>query len=119
MLDALMDVDHDRHVALVAFHDGHPVAVVRYVRDAADPTVADFAISVVDAYQGIGLGRALIGVIGDVATRRGVQRFVMDIHPENDAMLTLARSMGAEPGYMDGAMRAEVAAAPVALPRAA
>lgn len=119
MLDALVAVDHDRHVALVALHEGRAIGVVRYVRDAADPALADFAISVVDSHQGQGLGRALIAAIGDVAAGRGVRRFHMDIHPENEVMLWLARSLGADPVYRDGAMQAEVTAAPAPLTRAA
>jgi hypothetical protein len=57
MLDALMDVDHVRHVALVAVHDEACIGVVRYVVDGPDPTFADFAITVIDAHQGRGLGR--------------------------------------------------------------
>ena len=112
MLDALVDVDHDRHVALVALDGGAAIGVARYVRDTADPSVADFAISVVDAYQGRGLGRALTGALLDVAATRGVRTFVMDIHPDNEAMLSLARSLGARPAFADGAVRAEVTVAP-------
>jgi RimJ/RimL family protein N-acetyltransferase len=118
-LDALMAVDHQRHVALVALRDGRAIGVVRYVRDAADPATADFAISVVDAYQGHGLGRALTQAIAAVAAERGVERFVMDIHPENDVMLGLARSLGARPVYRDGAMQAQIRLAPAPLTRAA
>lgn len=109
-LDALMAVDHDRHVAMVALHEGRAIGVVRYVRDPADPASADFAISVVDAFQGRGLGRALIEVIRAVAARRGVHRFLMDIHPDNEVMLRLTRSLGGHPAYRDGAMQAQVAA---------
>ncbi len=58
-LDTLMDVDQDRHDALIALVGGKPAGVVRYVRDAADPGVADLAVTVIDAR----LGRVLGGVL--------------------------------------------------------
>ena len=94
-LDALMEVDHHGHVALIALHHGSCVGVVRYVRDRGDPTLADLAITVIDAYQGRGLGRALLLALGDVAVARGVRAFLLDIHPENAGMARLARPLGA------------------------
>jgi GNAT superfamily N-acetyltransferase len=104
MLDGLMDVDHTRHVALVAVHDEACIGVVRYVVDRDDPAAADFAISVIDAYQGRGLGRALVEMISEVAAERGVRRFTLDIHPDNRVMLALARSLGVRLAVVDGAM---------------
>ena len=122
MLDLLVEVDHRQHVALIALHDGECVGVVRYVRDADDPRVADLAIEVIDDYQGRGLGRALLGVLRDVAASRGVRTFVLDVHAENRVMLSLARSLGARPVFRDGVMRGEIAVQspqPAALPQAA
>jgi ribosomal protein S18 acetylase RimI-like enzyme len=104
MLDALVDVDHERHVALIALHDGACIGVVRYVVDRQDPTLADFAITVIDAHQGRGLGRALTSEIGRVAHARGVRRLSMDVHPENRVMQGLARSLGARLAFRDGAL---------------
>jgi RimJ/RimL family protein N-acetyltransferase len=104
MLDQLMAVDQVRHVALAAIHDGECVGVVRYVVDRDDPSAADFAISVIDAYQGRGLGRALVEAIADVAAARGVRRLTLDIHPENRVMLALARSLGVRLAVVDGTM---------------
>jgi GNAT superfamily N-acetyltransferase len=108
MLDALVDVDHQRHVALVALHEGVAIGVVRYVRDADDPSVAEFAITVVDDYHGLGLGRALTDRLTDLAAARGVRTFVMEILSENRAMLALVRSLGTRAVAADGAMRARV-----------
>jgi len=104
MLDRLVDVDHARHIALVAVHDGAVIGVVRYVVDAGDPTLADFAITVIDAHQGRGLGRALTSAIARVAHARGVRRFSLDVHPENTVMQHLAGSLGAQLRYRDGAL---------------
>ncbi len=104
MLDRLVDVDHERHVALVAVHDGACIGVVRYVVDHRDPTLADFAITVIDAHQGRGLGRALTTAMARVAYARGVRRLTLDIHPENRVMQGLARSLGAQLRLQDGAL---------------
>jgi GNAT superfamily N-acetyltransferase len=103
-LDQLMAVDQVRHVALAAIRDGECIGVARYVVDRDDPAAADFAISVIDAYQGRGLGRALVEAIADVAAARGVRRLTLDIHPENRVMLTLVRSLGVRLAVVDGAM---------------
>jgi len=103
-LDQLMAVDGVRHVALAAIHGSDCIGVARYVVDRDDPGSADFAISVIDAYHGRGLGRALIEAIAEVAAARGVRRLTLDIHPDNRVMLTLARSLGVRLAVVDGAM---------------
>jgi RimJ/RimL family protein N-acetyltransferase len=102
MLDALMDVDQDRHVALIAMQDGEPVGIVRYVRDAADPAVADLSVTVIDARQGRGLGRVLLTALRRCAAERGVHELHLDVHPENRRMAALARSLGARLSLRDG-----------------
>jgi RimJ/RimL family protein N-acetyltransferase len=124
MLDALMDVDHVRHVAFMAVHDEACIGVVRYVVDGRDPTVADFAITVIDAHQGRGLGRALTTAIARVAFARGVRHLTLDVHPENRVMQRLARSLGAQlkphDGVLSGTLRLPLAeAVEPALPAAA
>jgi GNAT superfamily N-acetyltransferase len=107
-LEALVDVDHVDHAALIALHGDAGVGVARYVRDREDPTRADFAITVVDAFQGRGLGRALMVALGDAAARCGVERFMLDVHPDNRVMLSLARSLGARLAFRDGVMTGTV-----------
>src|SRR3712207_7630041 len=99
-----MDVDHERHVALIAIVDGQCIGVVRYVVDGDDPTLADFAITVIDAHQGRGLGRALTTAIAGVAYERGIERLSLDIHPENRVMQHLAHTLGARLRVRDGVM---------------
>jgi RimJ/RimL family protein N-acetyltransferase len=103
-LDFLLGVDHCDHVALIALHDGRAAAVARFVRDHDDRATADLAITVVDAYQGRGLGRALVGALCDAAAARGVRRLTMDVHPDNRVMQALARSLGVRLAFRDGAL---------------
>ena len=107
--DRLMDVDQVDHVALIALHEGRAAGVVRAVRDPDDRSLAHLAITVVDDYQGRGLGRALIAAIRDAAAASGVRALVLDVHPENGVMLRLARSLGVSLGYRDGALHGRLA----------
>ncbi len=109
LLDRLVDVDQERHVALAAVHDGAIIGVARYVVSGADPTVADFAVTVIDAHQGRGLGRALTEAVAAEACSRGLRRFTLDVHPDNRIMLGLARSLGARLALSDGLLSGTVA----------
>jgi acetyltransferase len=97
LLRQLTDVDHVGHVVIVAeaFADDEDeatiVAEARYVRECDE---THFAIAVADAWQGIGLGRALMQRLLRYAARRGVVRLVADMLPGNTAMLQLAGSFG-------------------------
>src|SRR3712207_6108655 len=102
MLDALMDVDHEHHLALIALEDGEAVGVVRFVRFTDEPGVADVAITVIDERQGRGLGRALLHALLEAAVERGVRALNFDIHPDNRVMLRLATSLGTPLRYQDG-----------------
>jgi GNAT superfamily N-acetyltransferase len=95
MLDALSEVDGDRHVALVAVRGGRIVGAARYLRRAEAPTVADVAFTVADEVHGRGLGGLLMRELKAHAGRRGVSRFVFDVLATNDAALTVARALGA------------------------
>ena len=61
-LQYLTTVDHADHEALVAVdaQSGDGIGVARYVRDANDPRLAELAIVVTDAWQGRGVGTALL-----------------------------------------------------------
>jgi hypothetical protein len=83
----LTEVDHHDHEALIAFdaHGGDPVAVARYVRSAADPRRAEFAVTVVDEWQ-----RRL----ADHAKQEGVKVFTALLLAENYEMKGLLEKLG-------------------------
>lgn len=88
-----------RHVALVAVahtDDGLPrlLAEARYVVD--DDGSAEFALAVADAWQGQGLGRALLRRLAAHARFEGVQLLEGSVLPGNEAMLKLAGDLGAQ-----------------------
>ncbi len=57
-----------------------------------DGRTAEFAVSVTDAAQGIGLGRRLVQALIREASAQGIEFLRGDVMPENDAMLALARA---------------------------
>jgi GNAT superfamily N-acetyltransferase len=79
-LALLLDIDHDRHEALVAYAcaTGEPAAVARYVRDADDRASAEMAITVVDGWQGRGIGPRLLAELSARAAAHGLTRLHAD-----------------------------------------
>ncbi len=99
MARMLVQVEPGQHVALVAEHRsdlGSPmiVADARYaVTDRADE--ADFAIVVADAWQGLGLGRALMLRLAQRARRQGLRRLRGDVLRHNQRMRAVVQGLGA------------------------
>jgi RimJ/RimL family protein N-acetyltransferase len=92
------DLDHHDHEALgaVSHPDGRGVGVARYVRDAADPRAAEIALTIVDDWQGRGLGTELLAQLSSRARHEGVRRFTALVSADNTAMSALLRNAGAE-----------------------
>jgi RimJ/RimL family protein N-acetyltransferase len=109
------DVDHHRHEALgaVSRADGRGVGVARYVRDTDDPQAAELAVTVVDDWQGRGLGTELLAGLSGRARQEGIRRFTALAAADNAAVAGLLRSMGAElVGYGPGTVEYEISLTP-------
>jgi GNAT superfamily N-acetyltransferase len=89
----LVTVDHDRREAVAAVVGGEVVGVARYDRSPADPTVAEFAIVVEDAWQGAGLGRQLMTELVELASTRGVATLTATVQRDNDRVIGLIRRL--------------------------
>jgi RimJ/RimL family protein N-acetyltransferase len=98
MLTYLTDIDHHDHEALAAVSrtDGRGVGVARYVRRAEDPQTAEIAVTVVDEWQGRGLGAELLARLSDRARQEGICRFTALVSAENAAVRGLLRSASAD-----------------------
>jgi GNAT superfamily N-acetyltransferase len=102
------DVDHHDHEALGALDqaDGRGVGVARYIRHAEDPQAAEIAVTIVDDWQGRGLGAELLARLSDRARSEGICRFTALVADDNMAMAGLLRNMSADlvcrsPGTVD------------------
>ena len=73
---------------------GEGVGVARYVRDDDDDDTAEASVVVVDAWQGRGVGWALLERLAMLARAAGIRRFVATLLPENRAMLHLFERLG-------------------------
>ncbi len=95
MLARFTQLDYDRELALVALHATRNefIAVGRYAPNA-DGTTAEFALTVADAWQGKGLGSALLEKLCTAAREAGYTALYGYILPDNVDMLQLANRLG-------------------------
>jgi RimJ/RimL family protein N-acetyltransferase len=93
----LTDVDHHDHEALVALNpaDGRGVGIARYIRHADDPHAAEIAVTVVDDWQGRGLGSELVTRLSGRARSEGIHRFTALVAEDNTAVARMLRNTGA------------------------
>lgn len=98
-LAQLTELDYRDHFAWVALSLDEPglpgVGVSRYVRAPDEPEVAEAAVTVVDDYQGRGLGRLLLEALGAVALENGIRRFRGHVLEDNRPIRDLLEGMGA------------------------
>jgi RimJ/RimL family protein N-acetyltransferase len=90
----LTDLDHHDHEALGALdhRDGRGVGVARFVRQADDPWGADVAVTIVDEWQGRGLGTELLARLSDRAREENIRSFTALVAAENVAVAGLLRN---------------------------
>jgi GNAT superfamily N-acetyltransferase len=93
------EVDHCNHVAWIALDASDPkhpgLGVARFVRSSEDPTLAEAAFVVIDAYQRRGLGTILLAILYVMAEAHGVQMLRAIILSENTIVSNWWRSLGA------------------------
>jgi acetyltransferase len=92
------NVDYASHLALVAetFTGGREtvVAEARYAWAGSDASVAEFAVSVAEEWQGRGLASLLLAKLLCRAAAAGIARVVGETLASNGKMLHLAREAG-------------------------
>ena len=111
----LTHIDHHDHEALGALNhaDGRGVGIARYIRDAGDPQAAEVAVTIVDDWQGRGLGTELLAQLAGRARSEGICRFTALVAADNAAMIGLLRNMSADlVGRDRGTVEYEITLAP-------
>jgi RimJ/RimL family protein N-acetyltransferase len=90
----LTEVDHHDHEALVAIdaRSGSCTGVSRFVR--ATDEVAEIALVVVDRWQRLGLGTALLERLAERALAEGITRFTAIVLAENRDAIALLQRLG-------------------------
>jgi GNAT superfamily N-acetyltransferase len=91
-----VNVDFVTKVALVAVAgDSERPTIIgggRYI--IVEPGVAELAFAIVDQYQGLGLGAALLRHLVAIARRAGLNKLIASVLPDNRAMLTVFEHSG-------------------------
>src|ERR1700683_2176584 len=95
-LKAAVDVDHVDHEALVALPllSAEIVGEGRFIRLPDQPDTAEVGVTVVDAWQGRGLGSALLARLAERAAEAGIEYFTAEVLAENRTMLALLPGLG-------------------------
>ena len=112
-LDYLTDFDQADRIAWCAFEANGGkdmgIGLARYIRLEDEPEVAEFAVTVVDAYQRRGLGTLLLGRLIGSARELGIRVLLGYVLPENDAMLRLGQRFDARIERDESFIRLEIA----------
>jgi GNAT superfamily N-acetyltransferase len=96
MVHVLTDIDHRDHEAMIALdkHGREGLGIAHYVRSLERPDVAEVAVTVIDEWQGRGLGTLLLDVISGRARQEGINNFTALMLAENRTMRDLLERLG-------------------------
>ncbi len=113
MLKRLTHVDQQNHVAWGVGLPTAPVergiGVGRFVRLDDEPQTAEFALTIVDAFQGERLGTFLLALLYRLAQHRRIEVLRGVIAPDHSQMLSWMSNLGARVyGSSEGLMHADL-----------
>lgn len=94
-----LDTDKKDHIAWVAFDfaddDSIGVGVGRFKRSKTNPKEAEMALTVIDEYQGKGVGAVLLAILYYLASKSGIDTLTGIILPVNAKLIRRFRDLGA------------------------
>lgn len=96
MVRSLTEIDHHDHEAIIGLDEktGDGLGVARYVRSNERPDTAEVAVTVIDDWQGRGLGTLLLEVLSARARAEGIRSFTALMLATNKEMMELLRRLG-------------------------
>jgi protein lysine acetyltransferase len=106
-LDYLTDVDQRSHVAWGAAIEEEVAGVGRYIADSSGQC-AEVAVTVLDAMQRRGVGRALFQALTAVARADGIHEFCFEAQADNEAVMTLVREFEISPLLSEGVIERRI-----------
>ncbi len=105
-LQYFTEIDQQNHVAWIALDATSPehpgLGIGRFIRCPEAPEIAEAAFTVIDPWQGRGVGTYLAGILWLMARARGIQTLRAAILPENHAAIAWFRRLGARGGFDHG-----------------
>lgn len=111
-LQYLTEIDYVNHMAWGALdlsgRTPRGAGVARYVRTEEDPAKAEVAVTVLDEYQGRGLGTLLLGVLARTAAANGITTFIAYVLHENAPMMRIFYDLGGTAESDGDVLRVEV-----------
>ena len=111
-LDYLANLDNRARLAWCAFIEQGGemtgIGLARYMRIKDEPGIAEFAITVVDDYQHLGLGRLLLERLIESASVAGLDILRGYVRPGNQSVLALAKKLGGTVSQEDDHMRVDI-----------
>ena len=106
LLQYLTEVDQQNHVAWIAVNSGLPgqpgMGIARFIRLPDEPHTAELALTVVDKFQGLGLGAALLNILLVRAEQLGFHALRAVALPGNFRVIRWMRRLGASAALKDG-----------------
>lgn len=109
----LTEVDFENHFAWVAFAPDDPgspgIGVVRWIRVADAPDVAEGAVTVIDDYHNRGVGKALLWLGARSAIEHGIRAIRVNALSDNAPVIQLLKDFGGMPGrWESGVLEVEI-----------
>lgn len=106
LLQYLTEVDQQNHVAWIAVNPALPgepgMGIARFIRLPDEPHTAELALTVVDKFQGLGLGAALLNILLVRAEQLGFHSLRAVALPDNFRVIRWMRRLGASTALEDG-----------------
>src|ERR1700733_6527001 len=95
-LKAAVEVDHVNHEALVALPvlSAEIIGECRFIRLPDQPDTAEIGVTVVDAWQGRGLGSALLARLSERAAEAGIEHFTVTFTTDYGSVVALLPARG-------------------------